>query len=160
MAGMEPTNEMLRTHLVELLEGKSAHLNMDAVFEGIRDEEWAAKPTGAPHSLWQLVEHMRIALDDLVVFSNDPAYRAPQWPEDYWPNNAAPPSPEAARESLEGLRAANRRMIALVQAPETDLFARIPWGDGQTILREAMLAADHNSYHLGQAVLLRKLPAR
>ncbi len=149
-------DEQLRKHLVELLEGKSAHLDMDAVFDGVRDEEWAAKPAGAPHSLWQLVDHMRFTLDDLVVFSTDPAYQTPQWPAAYWPSEAEPPSASAARESLNRLRAANRAMIALVQVPETDLFARIPWGDGQTILREALLAADHTSYHLGQAVLLRR----
>ncbi len=149
-------NEQLRKQLVELLEGKSAHLDMDAVFDGVRDEHWGAKLPGAPHSLWQLVEHMRIALDDLIVFSTDPGYRAPKWPDAYWPEETAPPTPQAARQTLDALREANRTMIALVENPETDLFARIPWGDGQTILREALLAADHTSYHLGQAVLVRK----
>lgn len=149
-------DEQLRKHLVELLEGKSAHLGIDAAFEGVRDEDWAQKPAGAPHSLWQLVEHMRMTLDDLVRFSTDPKYQEMPWPDAYWPTEAAPPSPEAAQESLEGLQAANRAMIALTEDSKTDLLARIPWGDGQTILREAMLAADHTSYHLGQAILLRK----
>lgn len=143
-------------HVRELLEGRSAHLDMDAVFSGVGDGDWSAKPQGAPHSLWQLLEHMRITLDDLLRFSTDPAYQEMPWPDAYWPASAAPPSPEAAREALQALREANQRMIALVAAAETDLFARIPWGGGQTILREALLAADHTSYHLGQAMLLRK----
>ncbi len=146
----------LRTHLAALVRGRGAHLDAEAVFGGVRDEHWGAKPDGAPHTLWQLLEHTRFTLDDLLVFSTDSHYAAPQWPEAYWPGGEAPSSPQAARDSLAALQSGIEAMVALLEDPATDLLARIAWGDGQTILREALLAADHTSYHLGQAMFLRK----
>ncbi len=144
----------LREQLVEALQGGGAHLDIASVFGKVRDADWGAKAGSAPHTLWQLLEHTRITLEDLYVFSTDEDYKAPQWPKDYWPASDA--SAEGARQSLAALEKAAGDMVALIEDPETDLFAPIPWGDGQTILREVLLAADHTSYHLGQAMFLRK----
>ena len=149
-------NEALRAHLVELLEGHSAHLDAQSVFEGVRPEYWGARVPGAPHTLWQLLEHTRFTLQDLVAFSTDPAYTAPKWPDAYWPEDSAPLDASAAGRAVQVLLDETERMIALVEDPDTDLFAPIAWGEGQTILREALLAADHASYHLGQAMFLRR----
>lgn len=149
-------DQVLRQQLVELVRGKSAHLDTESVFGDVPDEDWGRKPAGAPHTLWQLLEHTRIALHDLLAFSTDKDYIAPKWPDEYWPDGNAPESPKATRQSFQALQQSITAMVALVENPETDLFAPIPWGDGQTILREALLAADHTSYHLGQAIFLRK----
>ena len=149
-------DQLLRAQLVDAVEGGQAHLDVAGVFDEVKSEEWGAKVVGSPHTLWQLMEHLRFTLHDLVVFSTDETYAAPDWPKDYWPASDAPTSAGAAKESLAALKTAVEAMTALIEDPETDLFAEIPWGDGQTVLREALLAATHTSYHLGQAMFLRK----
>ena len=111
---------------------------------------------GLAHTVWQLVEHLRITQWDILEFSRNPDYKAPKWPDDYWPETEAPPSDEAWDRSVEAFRRDLQAMKDLVADPKTDLFAKIPWGDGQTILREAMLVADHNAYHVGQIVTVRQ----
>ncbi|RRA49760.1 DinB family protein [Acidipila sp. EB88] len=147
---------MLREQLVEAIEGGAAHQDIAAVFGKVRDQDWGAKAAGSPHTLWQLLEHMRFTLRDLFVFSTDEAYVAPEWPRDYWPPEEAPENAAAAKRAFAALEQAVEEMTTLISNPETDLFAEIAWGEGQTILREALLAAEHNSYHLGQAMLLRR----
>jgi hypothetical protein len=149
-------DQALREQLVDAVKGGQAHLDVDAVFDEVKHEEWGAKVSHSPHTLWQLMEHLRFTLQDLVVFSTDKTYQAPEWPKDYWPQSGAPASAGAAKQSLSALKTAVEAMTALIEDPATDLFAEIPWGDGQTVLREALLAATHTSYHLGQAMLLRK----
>ncbi len=149
-------SESLRAYLVELLEGHSAHLDAQSVFGGVRPEHWGSAPPGTPHTLWQLLEHTRFTLQDLLAFSTDPAYTAPKWPDAYWPEESAPLDAASAKRAAQVLEDETERMIALVEDPATDLFAPIAWGEGQTILREALLAADHTSYHMGQAMFLRK----
>ena len=149
-------DQALREQLVDAVKGGQAHLDVDAVFDEVTHEEWGAKVAHSPHTLWQLMEHIRFTLHDLVVFSTDQTYKAPEWPKDYWPSSDAPASAGAAKQSLSALKAAVEAMTALIEDPATDLFAEIPWGDGQTVLREALLAATHTSYHLGQSMLLRK----
>jgi hypothetical protein len=114
-------------------------------------------PEGAEHSSWELVEHLRIAQWDILDFSSNPEYRERRWPEDYWPKSAAPASEAAWDESVSSFLADRRALCDLVMDPVTDLYARIPHGSGQTILREALLAGDHNAYHVGQLVLVRRL---
>ena len=114
------------------------------------------KSAGAPHTAWQLVEHMRLAQWDILEFSRNAKHVSPKFPEGYWPESEAPPTARAWNQTLRAFHADLEAMIALVKKPSTDLFARIPHGDGQTILREALLVADHNAYHLGQLVLLRQ----
>jgi DinB superfamily len=115
------------------------------------------KPTNYPHSLWMLLEHLRLAQWDILEFSRNPNYAAPKWPDDYWPKSAAPPSDAAWTTSIKKFRADLKAMQNLVKNSRAELFAPIPWGDGQTILREVLLLADHNSHHLGQMLDIRRL---
>lgn len=147
----------LRDHLLYLLRGGGAHLNFDAAVKGFPAELRGKRPPRAPHSAWELLEHMRIAQADILEFSRDANYKARPWPEGYWPKSPKPPNAGAWAKSVRSFRADLESMCALVANPSTDLYARIPHGDGQTILREALLTADHNAYHLGQLVLVRKL---
>ncbi len=116
-----------------------------------------AKLERLPYTAWQLLEHVRLAQWDILDFSHNPDYREKKFPDDYWPKTEAPPNEEAWRKSVAAFRHDLKEMQKLVENPKTDLFAKIPWGDGQTILREALLVADHNAYHLGQLVMLRRL---
>ncbi len=146
----------LREQLVEAIQGGGAHLDAAAVFGKVRDGDWRATIDGAPHTLWQLLEHTRFTLQDLHIFSIKEDYVAPEWPRAYWPAEAEPESAGAAKQAVAALEKALDDMAELVSNPVTDLFAEIPWGDGQTILHEALLAGTHTSYHLGQAMFLRK----
>lgn len=147
----------LRNHLLYLLRGGGAHLSFEDAIADFPARLRGAKPKGAPHTAWQLLEHLRIAQWDILAFSCNAKHVSPKFPEGYWPATAAPPNDAAWKRSVAAFQSDLRAMQALVRNPKTDLFARIPWGDGQTILREALLVADHNAYHLGQLVLLRRL---
>ena len=147
----------LRQHLVKLLTGSEAHADFEAAIKGLPADLRGKTPAGAEHSPWQLVEHLRIAQWDILDFSRNPEYKAPKWPEEYWPSTAAPPSDKAWHNSIKGIREDLKTMCDLVSDPATDLYAKIPHGDGQTILREALLVADHNAYHVGQLILVRRL---
>ena len=149
-------DSVLRAQLVELLRGGSAHADLDTCVNGIPEEHFGSKPKGVPYSAWQLLEHLRIALHDILVFSIDPNYIAPNWPDDYWPHSEAPDSAEQWKTSVRAIKADLAEFEKLIQNPETNLYAKIPWGEGQTFLREVLLVADHNSYHLGQLAMLRK----
>jgi len=140
-----------------LLLGENAHLNFDKAVAGLPAKLRGTRPKGSPYSVWELVEHLRIAQHDILEFSRDPKHVSPSWPSGYWPKTAAPPSAAAWAKSIRGFRADLQAMAKLVASPATDLFAKIPHGDGQTVLREALLAADHNSHHIGQLILLRRL---
>jgi hypothetical protein len=150
-------DKSLRTHLGELLEGGHAHLGLDEAVADVPFEAWGRRATGAPYTLWQLLEHLRICQWDILEFSRNREHVSPEHPRGYWPPHDSPPDEAAVATSLEACRRDLQAMMDLVRDPKTNLFARIPWGDGQTILREAMLVADHNAYHLGQLVLVRKL---
>jgi hypothetical protein len=146
----------LREHLAYLLVDGGAHVSFEKAVSHLPASLRGAKPGKAPHTAWQIIEHMRIAQWDILEFSRNAAHVSPDFPGGYWPRTAAPPSARAWNESLRAFQKDLKAMIALVTDPSTDLFARIPNGDGQTILREAFLVADHNAYHLGQLALLRK----
>jgi uncharacterized damage-inducible protein DinB len=150
-------SDALRQHLLDLLRGRNAHADFDAVVADFPSRLRGVKPPGAPHTAWQLLEHMRIAQSDILEFSRDGKHKSPPWPEGYWPKTEAPPNAASWNNSLRSFRADLKAMAKLVADKKTDLFAKIPHGSGQTVLREALLAADHNSYHLGQMVLLRRL---
>ena len=150
-------DQSLRKHLVYLLGDGGAHLDFDTAIARFPAADRGTMIKGAPHTAWQLLEHLRIAQWDILEFSRDPTHVSPKFPDGYWPRTEAPPSTRAWTESVRAFQRDLRAMIRLVSNPKTDLFARIPHGDGQTILREALLVADHNSYHIGQLVLLRKL---
>jgi len=150
-------DKALRQHLLYFLRGGGAHLSFDAAIAGLPAKLRGARSAGLPFTVWRLLEHMRIAQWDIVEFSRNPRYVSPEFPEDYWPKTDAPPSDVAWEKSVKAFRKDLKGMQELVANPKTDLFARISHGTGQTILREALLVADHNAYHLGQIVMLRRL---
>jgi hypothetical protein len=150
-------DKALREQVIYLLEGGGAHAKFEEVVAGILPKLLGQKPSGLPHSLWMLLEHLRIAQGDILEFSRKAKHVSPGWPEGYWPKTNAPPSSAAWNTSVKKFRRDRKAMQELVKDPKTDLFARIPWGDGQTVLREALLVADHNAYHLGQMLDVRRL---
>ncbi len=147
----------LRKHLVEVLTGGHAHATFEQAVKGLPVELRGKVPKGAEHSPWQILEHLRIAQRDILEFSRDAKHQSPKWPEGYWPTNKAPADDKTWDKSMRAFKKDLKEMCALVEDPKTDLFAKIPHGDGQTILREALLTADHNAYHVGQLVLVRRL---
>jgi uncharacterized damage-inducible protein DinB len=149
--------DSLREHLRDLLSKGNAHIDFEGAIANLPVELRGARHPSVPHTPWRLVEHMRIAQWDILQFCLDPNHVSPKFPEGYWPEGDAPPTLEAWDRAVEAFQADLNAMIALATDPETDLFARLPHGDGQTILREALLVADHNAYHLGQLVVVRRL---
>jgi hypothetical protein len=149
--------DALRKHLLELLNGGHAHLDFDKATAGLPLGLRGARPPGLPHTPWRLIEHMRIAQWDILRFSIDPHHISPEFPGGYWPESDAPSTPEAWDQSIAAFRADLRAVKDLVGDPNTDLFTPLAHGQGQTILREALLVADHNAYHLGQLVTVRRL---
>ncbi len=147
----------LREHVLNLLKGGQAHATFDAAVRNLPAELRGKRPRGAEHSAWEVLEHMRIAQRDILEFSRNPAHVSPKWPEGYWPATKAPADEKAWDKSVRAFRRDLKAMCELVANESTDLFARIPHGTGQTILREALLTADHNAYHVGELVLLRRL---
>jgi hypothetical protein len=150
-------DKILRERLVYVLQGKGAHITFDKVLPDFPKPLQGKKLDGAPYSPWQLLEHIRIAQWDILEFSRNPDHVSPDWPEGYWPEEEAPPNQNAWEKSVEKINKDLKEMQQLVTNPETDLYARLPHGTGQNILREALLVADHNAYHLGQLVLLKKI---
>src|SRR5262245_6366524 len=147
----------LAFHLRDLLRGGSAHTKFKPVVSDWPPELRGVRPQGAPHTGWQLLEHMRICQWDILGFSRDARHVSPKFPDGYWPAADAPGEADAWERSVAAFDADLKQMEDLVSDPATDLYARIPHGDGQTILREALVLADHNSYHLGQLVIVRRL---
>lgn len=153
---MSNQNEALREHVLYLLKGGGAHLGFDQAVADVPEPMRGARVTGVAHTLWQLLEHLRICQWDILEFSRDPNHVSPKFPDGLWPDEDAPPVSDAWERSMAAFRDDRQAMIDLVANPMTDLFAPILHGDGQTILREALLVADHNAYHLGQFILLRR----
>ena len=153
MASSDP----LRQHLMRLLNWQDAHVNLDEAVEGLPPDLRGRRPPGVAHSPWELIEHMRLAQHDILDFCRNPDYRKLKWPDDYWPSDAAPESPEAWNESLAAFGDDRAALCRLAEDPAVDLFAAIPHGSGHTYLRELLLVADHNAYHVGQLVIVRRL---
>jgi hypothetical protein len=147
----------LRKHLASLLNMKGAHVNLVAAVADFPVAMRGAKPLGAPHTAWQLLEHMRLAQEDILEFSRNPQYREKKFPDDYWPAGEAPPDENAWDKSIEQFQNDLKEMRDLMADTKHDLLAKIAHGSGQTLLREALVVADHNAYHLGQLVFLRKI---
>ncbi len=154
------SDHLLRAHLVTLLEGEGAHADLRSALSAYPSAIAGAKVAGVPHTPWRLMEHLRIAQWDILEFSRNPNHVSPTFPDGYWPDADAPLDSSAWERSVEGFLADLAAMQRLVMDSATDLFAAIPWGDGQTILREALVLADHNSYHLGQLKLIEKALGR
>jgi hypothetical protein len=149
-------SDSLRQHLANLLTKAEAHVDSRAELKDFPAKLRGSKPEGAPYTPWQLLEHMRLAQWDILRFSVDPKHKSPKFPEGYWPKTTAPPNEAAWDGSVKMFLADLEEMCGLVRDKKRDLFARIPHGQGQTLLREVLLVADHNAYHLGQLVLLRR----
>jgi hypothetical protein len=149
--------DALREHLLELLGGKGAHVSFDDAVANLAPDLRGKRVTSAPHTAWQLLEHLRIAQWDIVEFSRSPTHVSPKWPDGYWPPTEKPPNAHAWDKSVQQFSKDLDAMRKLVADPGLDLLAKIPHGEGQTLLREVLVLADHNAYHLGQLVFLRKL---
>ena len=150
-------DKALRQHLVSLLKGGDAHATYDAAVKDFPANLYGKKPKGAAHSPWEVLEHLRIAQWDILEFSRNAKHASPEFPDGYWPKTPAPADATAWIKSVQSFRADLKAMVALAENESVDLLARIPHGEGQTMLREVLVLADHNAYHLGELLLLRRL---
>ena len=147
----------VREQVIKLLQGGQAHITLDAVVKDFPEKLRGVKPEGASHTAWQLFEHMRIAQWDILEFSRSAKHVSPEWPAGYWPKTEKPPNDAAWKKSVLDIKKDGVAMQKLLEDPKTDLYTKIPHGTGQNILREALLVADHNAYHLGQLFIIRQL---
>ena len=147
----------LRAHLTKLLAWHDAHVDFDTAVADLSTELRGRIPRGSPYSIWQLVEHLRIAQHDILDFCVNPHYKEMHWPDDYWPSDPAPVDDRAWTTSLDHYRRDLAKVQQLAENTAIDLFATIPHGSGQTYLREILLVADHAAYHVGQIVIVRRL---
>ena len=151
------TEAAFREQLRKLLDWEEAHVGFDAAVDGVPDKLRGEKPAALPYSPWQLLEHLRITQHDILEFCRNPAYEEPNWPADYWPAADAPPTAAAWDESIRQFRDDRTALQQLAMDGTLDLTARIPHGSGQTYLRELVLVADHNAYHIGELIIVRRL---
>lgn len=152
---MDNKNKDLVNELTKLLLGGSAHAGLKKALKGLPAELRGVRAHNLPYSIWQLVEHIRIAQWDMLNFCLDPNHKSPKWPDEYWPAEAAPQSDEAWNDSIEQL---NKDMDEFISNLEhSDLYEKIPGGTGQTVLLEALQLADHNAYHIAEIVVIRRL---
>ena len=152
-----PNDTALREHVIKLLEGGQAHATFENAVRGFPVDRVGVRPKGLPYSAWELLEHMRIAQEDILRFSISENHESPKWPEGYWPASPAPEKQSHWARSVKAIRKDLAEFQDVVRDPKQDLYRKFPWGDGQTLLREALLIADHNAYHAGQLVLVRRL---
>ena len=153
----DTNDRALRAHVLNQLRERQAHATFDDAVHGVPVALRGKRPKNAAHSLWEILEHLRIAQWDILEFSLNEKHQSPDWPGGYWPKTPAPPDAKAWDKSVRAFRRDLKAMCALVEDESTDLFAKIPHGNGQTILREALLVADHNAYHVAEMVLVRRL---
>ncbi|WP_263365198.1 DinB family protein [Edaphobacter bradus] len=152
-------NGELRKQLLALLRGGQAHATLEEVIRDFPEQHRGTVPANLPYSAWQILEHLRITLRDILDFSAPPTggYHPIEWPDGYWPKSPEPPSPHAWDATIATIRKDLETFEALITRTEADLYKPFRWGDGQNLLREAMLIADHNAYHLGELVVIRRL---
>jgi uncharacterized damage-inducible protein DinB len=143
--------------LVALLEKGHAHVSFNDAVKNIPFEDLGKRPNNLPYSIWQITEHIRLAQWDILDFSRNENYKELKWPDDYWPKEAAPENEAAWQNCIERINADLNTFIELLQDSGSDIFKPFPHGNGQTLLREALLIADHNSYHTGEIIILRRL---
>lgn len=151
------SDDSLRKHVLYLLRGGGAHLSFDDFVASFPPDLSNRQIEGLPYTPWQVLEHMRIAQSDILEFSRDADYVSPEFPKGYWPTPNEPGSPALWQQAVDEFQKDLQQMEALVENPSTDLHAKIPHGDGQTILREALLIADHNAYHLGVLTVMARI---
>ena len=156
-ASHEAYDQPLRDHLLYLLRGGGAHMSLEDFFKDFPADRCDRRIENLPYTAWQILEHMRIAQWDILEFSRNGAYESPEFPKGYWPHPDELGDAKRWKATSQQLRSDLEEMVALVASPTTDLFAKIPHGDGQTILREALLVADHNAYHLGALAVMGRM---
>jgi hypothetical protein len=156
MAKLSPDAD-LRKHLIALLEGGHAHITFADAVKNFPIDRAGVRPQGSPHSAWELLEHLRIAQADIVHFSHGKDYVEKKWPDDYWPSSPSPKNKQEWDASIKSVNKDLDEFSEMLKDNKRDLLEPFPWGDGQTLLREALLIADHNSYHLGQLMLVRRM---
>ena len=147
--------DTLRAELAELLTSSGAHADFDKAVKGFPLEDAGKLPKGVTWSAWQLLEHMRIAQADILEYVSTPDYREKKWPEEYWPKSPSPPSKKAWTESVRAFKSDQKKLAAMLET--SDPLRPIPFANNKTLLKEILLVTDHNAYHLGELVLLRKL---
>jgi hypothetical protein len=152
-----PDETALRKQIARTLDWEDAHAGFDAAVEGLPPELRGMAPPGLPYSPWQLVEHIRRTQADILEFCQPAGYQKKEWPKDYWPDGASPPSPKAWDESIAAVRRDRKALAALTVDGKVDLTAPVPSGTGQTYLREILLVADHTAYHVGELIVVRRL---
>lgn len=150
-------DSVLRDHLLYILRGGGAHIHFDELIADFSSDSINQKVEGVPYTPWQVLEHMRIAQWDILEFSRDAEHVSPEFPQGYWPPAKVAADSAAWNKSVQAFRSDLRELENLVHDPAIDLYAQIPHGDGQTILREALLVADHNAYHLGTLAVMKRL---
>lgn len=146
----------LREHLVKLLEWGDAHVDFNHSIDGIPSGLQGVRPEGLPYSAWELLEHLRLTQSDILNFCRNPNYQAPKWPDQYWPQSTMPPRAESWQESVDSYLADRLEMQKLAADASLNLLAKIPHGEGQTLLREVLLLSDHNAYHVGEIIAVRR----
>jgi hypothetical protein len=154
-----PQDDPLIKQLIALLHGGQAHATLDQAITNFPPEHYATVPLNLPYSAWQILEHMRITQRDILLFCAPPTggYQPMEWPADYWPKFAAPPTSQSWDNTIADIRADQAKFEALLQKPKVDLYKPFLWGEGQNLLREALLIADHNAYHLGELIVVRRI---
>ena len=152
---MKNEHDVLIAELIKLLKGGSAHASLDQALEGLSPKLRGVKPDNLPYSIWQLVEHIRIAQWDMLKFSENEKHESPEWPEGYWVKDVAPKDDAEWENSLKQIKDELNEFIDLLQ--NGDIYKAIPHGDGQSILREALQIADHNAYHTAEIIVIRRL---
>ncbi len=147
----------LRANVAELLKGGHAHVDVRKALQGLEPRLRSRRPEGDPHSVWELLEHLRLSQEDILRYTLDPKWKSPEWPEGYWPPPVESVSDTDWEKSVSGFLSDLAELIEVARDPKIELTAEIPHGEGRTYLRELLLAADHNAYHLGQIVQARRL---
>ncbi|GAB4052880.1 DinB family protein [Spirosoma litoris] len=150
-------NSAVRKQLISFLTGSNAHQSFDNAVKGLPVELRGVKPDNLPYSIWQIVDHIRIAQWDILEFSRDPDHQSPPWPDGYWTKEIAPPNENAWQQALDQIRADLTAFIELLNDSQRDLYAPFAHGDGQNLLREALLIGDHTAYHVGEIIIIRRL---
>ncbi|MGN6532319.1 MAG: DinB family protein [Ginsengibacter sp.] len=150
-------NEVLIWNLTDLLNKGNAHISLADALKNIPFELLSKTPPSLPYNIWQLAEHIRISQWDILEFSRNPDYKSPEWPKGYWPSEKTPSSEDAWKKCVQQIKEDRHSFIELIKNAGENLYTRIPGGDGQTLLREALVLADHNSYHTAEIVVLRRL---
>ena len=150
-------SESWRRIVASSLDWEQAHAKLDSAIAGLAPELRGTRPANFPHSVWDLLDHIRRTQKDLLEFCTNPNYKEITWPDDYWPSGHEPPSEEVWRESLRAIRQDRIELEKFTTESDLDLTTRIPHGSGQTYLRTVLLAVDHASYHIGQIIAVRRL---